>query len=197
MQYKMDPVNSATDRLYLFWSAYEEEALQLLTKWHEDPIKIRANNERSGGSGNPLYDSFLDTWGNGAFETDRVPLEAKSYFAALGFVSRWLRDQCLEVLATEPEKPKSALVDESGRPMLAANKSNKDASDKVDVLKKMFKGELVGLGKVDATTKDVAQGDDRYLHSLLRMMLIETDCFKTQLHFLEHGEVPTASGPAA
>jgi hypothetical protein len=197
MEYKMDPVNSYADRLYLFWHAYEEEANSLLEKWHNDPKRIKAANDSAGGSGNPLYDSFLDTWGNGPFESDSVPLERKSYFAALGFVSRWLRDRCLGVLATDPKNPKLAVVDESGKPMLALNKSDKDARDKVADLTNVFKGELDGLDKVDTTTEDVARGEDRYLRALRRMMLIETDCFKTQKYFLENGRVPPDSRVAA
>jgi hypothetical protein len=197
MEHKMDPVNSYTDRLYLFWHAYEDEANSLLEKWHDDPKRIKAANESSGGSGNPLYDSFLDTWGNGPFESDSVPLEKKSYFAALGYVSRWLRDRCLEVLATDPKNPKMAVVDASGKPMLALNKSDKDARDKVADLAELFKGELGGIDKVDTAAEDVARGEDRYLRALLRMMKIETDCFQTQSYFLEQGRVPPDSRPAA
>jgi len=191
---QLDPQNSHVDRLYLFWKAYEEEAISLLEKWHDDPKRIKAANDSAGGSGNPLYDSFLDTWGKGAFQTESVPLEKKSYFAALGDVSRWLRDSCLEVLATDPKKPKLAVVDASGKPMLALNKSDKDARDKVADLIKVFEGELDGLDKVDTTMEGVARGGDRYLRALLRMMLIETDCFKTQKYFLENGRVPPDSG---
>src|SRR5262245_45690757 len=92
----LDPQNSFMDRLYLFWQAYDEEA-KLLEKWHDDPRDIKRAIDMSGGSRNPLYVSFLDTWGKDKFESDG-PLAQKSYFAVLGVVSRWLRDECLAVL---------------------------------------------------------------------------------------------------
>ena len=42
--------------------------------------------------------SFLDTWGKGHFEDNRVTLDDKSYFAALGAVSVGVKADCLEVL---------------------------------------------------------------------------------------------------
>ena len=84
------------DRLYLFWQAYDEEA-KLLEKWHHDPILIKQNIDKTGGSRNLLYVSFLDTWGKDKFEND-LSVRPEKLLLALGVVSRWLRDECLAVL---------------------------------------------------------------------------------------------------
>ena len=73
---RLDPQNSFMDRLYLFWQAYDEEA-KLLEKRHYDPVQIKRAIDMSGGSRNPLYVSFLNTWGKDKFQSDRVPLDQK------------------------------------------------------------------------------------------------------------------------
>ena len=49
--------------------------------------------------------------------------------------------------------------------------------------------------KVDHCAKKTLKNcpNDVYLQALLRMMLIETGCFKTQKHFLENGTDSTES----
>ena len=61
------------------------------------PHKSRRPVGQDAVLGNVLYDSFLDTWGEDEFENN-LPLEQKTYFSALGVVSKGLRDQCTEVL---------------------------------------------------------------------------------------------------
>ena len=69
---------------------------------------------KPGGSGNLLYDSFLDTWGNDDFQNN-LPLEQKSYFSVLGVVSQELRDQCTVVLDQVLEREKFGEGTPSGR----------------------------------------------------------------------------------
>jgi hypothetical protein len=199
---RLDPQNSHVDRLYQFWQAYEKEA-KLLRNWHDDAFNILAEAQ---GSPNALYKSFLDTWGGGDFENDAVPLDRKSYFAALAVVSRWLRDECLSVLkdVLDAEKDGSFKVDlQTGKPRLRAGVSPEDADDKAkkkiyNDLLKYFDREDASLKTIDSDVKgEVSKLDppDRYLEALLRMMRIETNCFRIQIGFLKDGQVPSA--PAA
>ena len=88
----------------MFWEAYNKEFINLLKKWHNDTAQIRRPGPRRGAaaelvsSGNVLYNSFLDTWGKGNFQDPKVPLDKKSYFAALADASIEPRAKCFEVL---------------------------------------------------------------------------------------------------
>jgi hypothetical protein len=196
----VDPQNSHVDRLYQFWQAYEKEA-RLLRNWHDDAFNILAE----GQPPNALYKSFLDTWGGGDFENDAVPLDQKSYFAVLETVSRWLRDECLSVLndVLDTAKDGSFKVDEkTGKPQLRAGVSTDDADYKAknkinNDLLKYFDREHTSLETIDSDVNgEVGKLDppDRYLEALLRMMLIETNCFRIQLGFLKNGQVPSTPG---
>jgi hypothetical protein len=198
----LDPQNSFMDRLYLFWQAYDQEA-NLLEKWHDDPVQIKMAIDMSGGFRNPLYGSFLNTWGKGEFESDSVPLDQKSYFAALGFVSRWLRDECLAVLneVLDRDRDGTFMVDhQTGKPQLRAGISKKDAEDKAkkkkEELLEIFGRERgVLANKIDPVVDKEAKpatpppDDSPYLKALARMMHIETECFTFQRNFLEKGTI--------
>lgn len=198
----LDPQNSFMDRLYLFWQAYDEEA-KLLEKWHDDPREIKRIIDMSGGFRNPLYVSFLDTWGKDKFESDS-PLDRKSYFAALGVVSRWLRDECLAVLneVLDRDNDGTFKVDlQTGKPQLRAGISKNDAEEKaekkiMEELLKIFVRERHLLANeidpvVDKEAEPATPPPDNspYLKALARMMHIETECFTSQRNFLEKGTV--------
>ena len=154
----------------------------------------------SGGFRNPLYVSFLNTWGKDKFESDIVPLEQKSYFAALGVVSRWLRDECLAVLneVLDRDRDGTFKVDlQTGKPQLRAGISKKDAEDKAEkkimeeLLKIFVRERDLLVNKIDPVVEKEAEpatpppDDSPYLKSLARMMHIETECFTSQRNFLE------------
>lgn len=200
---QLNPQISFMDRLYLFWQAYDEEA-KLLEKWHRDPLLINENFDKTGGSPNPLYVSFLNTWGKDEFENNLVPLEQKSYFAALGVVSRWLRDECLAVLneVLDRDDVGAFKVDpKTGKPQLRAGISEKDAEDKAEkkimdeLLKIFFRERDVLANKIDPVVEKEAEpatpppDDSPYLKTLARMMHIETECFTSQRNFLENGTI--------
>jgi hypothetical protein len=191
----LNPQKSHLDRLFLFWQAYDKEAEDLLRRWHND-----AAQRKPGGSGNVLYESFLDTWGVDDFENN-LPLEQKSYFSALGVVSKGLRDQCTEVLDQVLEREKHGEGTPGGRykiPLqLLADGSDADskAEDTIRDILKSFSLELANLkNKIDPIVADsVKASKDPYLEALQRMMNIETKCFGIQKEFLESGNVPTES----
>jgi hypothetical protein len=190
----LNPQTSHLDRLFLFWHAYDKEAADLLQAWHLDAARARAR----GSSGNVLYDSFLDTWGNGEFENN-LPLEEKSYFSALGVVSKGLRDQCTEVLDQILERQAGGERTPGGRykvPLqLLVDRPDADSKAEVainDILRP-FDIEHTSLkDKIDPFVADEveASNHDPYLEALQRMMNIETKCFSTQKQFLETGNVP-------
>ena len=86
----------------MFWESHQKEFTDLLEKWHIDTVRLRRPDPDPKvpprTTGNVLYDLFLDTWGKDKFEDDKVPLDQKSYFAALGDVSIKVRAECLKVL---------------------------------------------------------------------------------------------------
>jgi hypothetical protein len=187
----MDPKKILWHRLFLFWEAYDLEFTLLLDKWHRDATRLRGDPPRP--SFNPLWDSFLDTWGKGGFVDDRVKLDDKSYFAALGAVSVGVKADCLRILQsilkTDSNKniifpPELAVDDET---------ANREADNELKrLLKDEFSKEFDALEKkVDPCVKkaaDESRGDE-YLLALHRMTTIETGCFEVQKHFLETGEV--------
>jgi hypothetical protein len=193
-----DPVNSHLDRLFLFWEAYDKEFTNLLKHWHDDTAQIRRPVGQVRSTGNVLYDSFLDTWGEGEFENN-LPLEQKTYFSALGVVSKGLRDQCTEVLDQVLQReaegapggrykvPLQLLID---RPTAESK-----AQDTIKDILKPFNLEHANLkDKIDPFVADaVKASNDLYLEALQRMMNIETKCFGIQKEFLESGNAPTES----
>ena len=192
----LNPQKSQVDRLFLFWQAYDREANDLLRRWHND-----AAQRKPGGSGNVLYESFLDTWGNDDFQNN-LPLEQKSYFSVLGVVSKELRDQCTVVLDQVLEREKFGEGTPGGRykiPLqLLLDRSDADtkAGNTIGDILKAFNLEHTNLkNKIDPFVADAvkAANQDLYLEALQRMMNIETKCFGIQKEFLESGNVPTES----
>jgi hypothetical protein len=186
-----DPVNVTWHRLFLFWESYEKEFINFLMDWHNDTAGKRTPGPGPARStGNVLFDSFLDTWGMGDFVDHEVPLEKKSYFAALGVPSIAVRDECLKVLKrilktqegeiTNPPEP----IDEG--------EANDAAQKELETLSKEFGDVIKTLKtKIDPCVEKAykeSNGDD-YLEALLRMMRIETRCFEVQKHFLDTGKV--------
>ena len=193
----LNPQKSHLDRLFLFWHAYDKEAFDLLQKWHRDATDETAK----GSSGNVLYDLFLDTWGNDAFEND-LPLEQKSYFSVLGVVSKELRNQCTKVLDQVLQREKHGELKPGGRyalPLqLLIDRSDAEskAEDTIRDILQPFSLELDNLkNKIDPFVADAVKtaNPDTYLEALQRMMNIETRCFDIQKKFLENGKVPTES----
>lgn len=190
-----DPVNTPWHRLFLFWEAYNKEFINLLKKWHNDTAQIRrpGPGEEPGelvSSGNVLFDSFLDTWGEGNFQDPKVPLDKKSYFAALADASIEPRAKCFEVLQDILETTK----DDFKQPLklkVSPQEANAKAQEALDRLEKRFSNEFGALhDKVDPKLKEaIGDSSDTYLKALLRMMDIETECFKVQRDFLKTGKV--------
>jgi hypothetical protein len=192
-----DPVNTPWHRLFLFWEAYNKEFINLLNKWHDDTAQIR----RPGpgplvSSGNVLYDSFLDTWGGGNFEDPNVPLDKKSYFAALAIASIEPRAKCFEVLkdileTTQPDRKEPPLINEPLKLKVSQQEANAKAQEALDQLEKRFSNEFDFLhDDVDPKLREaIGESRDTYLKALIRMMDIETECFKVQRDFLKTGTV--------
>ena len=187
----VDPKKSHLDRLFLFWHAYDEEA-KLLKDWHESTATV------SKPTGNVLYDSFLITWGDGPWNTSPSP--KNTYFQALGVVSADLRQKIRSSVLDAflvPEgtgfKFPPTLKDPSQR-----GEAEKRAKDEIASLSRAFDDpEIPGLEKVDKRAEEVRDKSrkDSYLSALVRMMNIETGCFKIQRHFLEEGEVLAEGDP--
>jgi hypothetical protein len=193
-KYNLAGIDRASDlnKLFLFWHAYDEEE-ELLREWHESTAHGSTNNE--------LLDSFLDTWGEGAWKDVETPAPwpRRTYFQALGVVSHQLRknirDNVLnEVL--EPEGDKFKLpptlkegVDPKYAESLAQNEIGK-------ILNAFNKCEILSLAQIDAYVHQTLNNNcpqDVYLNALLRMTCIETGCFEVQKHFLETGHVISES----
>ena len=189
-----DPEKTYWHRLFLFWEAYNKEFINLLKKWHNDTAQIRMPGPRRGpiSTKNVLYDSFLDTWGMGNFEDDRVELGQKSYFAALAAASIEPRAECLEVLREILETGPDGDPKEPPRLRVPPEEANAKAKEALADLEKRFSNEFDTLhNKVDPKLRELIGGSgDTYLKALLRMMEIETECFKVQRDFLETGTVP-------
>ncbi len=201
-----DPVNIPWHRLFLFWEAYNNEYINLLKKWHNDTAQLRRPPGELGSvpTGNLLYDSFLDTWGKG--QTSKTTTWS------------WVRRVTLRRLATASVKPRAACLDVlqqileiakdgDGNPMLidgvpmfidppqlkvSEQEANDKANEALQKLRIRFTTEFNTLqNKVDTNMRELIGGsDDTYLQALLRMMDIETECFKVQKNFLETGTVP-------
>jgi hypothetical protein len=189
----MDPVNIPWHRLYLFWEAYDLEFTLLLDKWHLDATRLRGSPPRP--STNPLWDSFLDTWGKGQFEDDGVKLDDKSYFAALGSVSVGVKARCLKVLQSILKTDGNGNIMFPPEPKVDEETANREADKELQRLfNDEFSKEFAALEcKVDPCVKraaDESRGDE-YLLALHRMTAIETGCFEVQQHFLKTGEVIT------
>lgn len=194
---RTDPVNSAVDRLFLLWHAYDEEEA-LLKEWHEDT----ANAQKP--TGNPLFDFFLDTWGKGLWadvRTPNIPFPQRTYFQALGVVSHQLRQQIRSNVLDQVLQPDGAgkfILPPTLKPPYdndpaAANKLAQAEIDKI--LAAFDKCEIASLKLIDQyveTTVNSTCPQDVYLNALLRMMLIETHCFEIQKQFLQTGRPQSA-----
>jgi hypothetical protein len=183
----MDP-KIPWNRLFLFWDAYDKEFEFLLEKWHSDATRLRSKR-----SHNPLWDSFLDTWGNGKFVDKDVPLGAKSYFAALGYVSVGVMNDCLKVLRSILETDRDNNIVIPPKLKVDEETANQAAEQELKRLfTQEFSKEFDALDKkVDPCVKKAADEStgDEYLLALHRMTEIETGCFKVQKHFLDKGEI--------
>jgi hypothetical protein len=185
----LDPENHAWIRLALFWHAYAEE-FKLLESWHISTERAQRP------TGNILYDSFLDTWGKGKWnevEDDSVPFEKRTYFQALGVVShqllKHLRNVLNTILVSDGDKFK---LPPELKPGIDPKDADKMAQGEIDkITTALDRCVIPGLEKADKEVKNVLDNcpKDPYLNALLRMMLIETKCFKIQRHFLEKGEI--------
>jgi hypothetical protein len=181
----VDPKKSDLAKLFLFWHAYDEEA-KLLQEWHEDTATAPKP------TGNVLFDSFLVTWGDRPWNTNPSP--KNTYFQALGVVSAHLRQKIRDSVLDEflvPEgtgfKLPPTLKDPKKR-----DQAERRAKDEIAILLDAFNDpEIPGLEKVDKEAEKVRDTSKKnfYLSALVRMMNIETGCFKIQKRFLEKGEV--------
>jgi len=183
-----DPKKYALGKLFKFWEAYDREA-KLLESWHISTASVQKP------TGNRLYDSFLDTWGKGRWsdvrKPGRVPWSKRTYFQTLGVVSHRLRERCLKVLD-------QFLVRQGGelKPQLKPGVDPADAEREAKIeVKRLLADfndpEIPSLKEIDEKVKKILAGrrarTDIYLHALLRMMLIEMDCFRTQKRWLQKG----------
>jgi hypothetical protein len=197
----LDPVNSPLDRLFVFWEAYDKEYTNLLKHWHDDTAAIRRPVGQVRSTGNVLYDSFLDTWAEGEFENN-LPLEQKTYFSAIGVVSKGLRDQCTKVLDQVLKRVPGGEATPGGRYVVPLqlvidrSAAESKAQDTIKDILKPFSLEHANLkDKIDPFVADAvnAANQDPYLEALQRMMNIETKSFGIQKEFLESGNAPTES----
>jgi len=188
-----DPENKPWHRLFIFWEAYAKEFTNLLKPWHNSAAQPQRNPH------NEFYNSFLDTWGKGNFVDASVELKDKSYFAALATASFGPLNQCLATLK------KMLKTDSNGNfiepPTLTINEdeANKMANTVLTALAMQYHEEADVLKKVDGAVKSVIGGSrdpkNPYLQALIRMMDIETNCFRRQAYFLDHGKLDP-SNPA-
>jgi hypothetical protein len=182
----------------LFWEAYDDEFITLLKKWHNDTAQLRRPGPPPGdetgpgliSTGNVLYDSFLDTWGAGNFNDPQVPLDKKSYFAALAVASVEPRTKCLELLKDILETD-GARLRQPPTLKVSQNEANAKAQAALDHLEQRFSNEFDALhDRVDPKLREaIGESSDTYLKALRRMMDIETECFKVQRDFLKTGKV--------
>lgn len=193
-----DPVNTPWHRLFLFWEAYDKEFIDFLKKWHNDTAQQRRPGPQADepgptliSTGNVLFDSFLDTWGEGKFDDPQVPLEKKSYFAALGVASIEPRKKCLQVLKDILETDRNGDLKEPLKLKVSPEQANAKAQEALAQLEQRFSIELGALkDKVDPRLREaIGKSPDTYLQALLRMMEIETGCFQVQKDFLKSGKV--------
>ena len=189
-----NPVGTAWHRLYLFWEAYDKEFKKLLMKWHNDAAQVRTpGTSTPRTTGNVLYDSFLDTWGRGNFVDDNVPLDKKSYFAALAVASIDPRAECFDTLRTIL-KTNNGAFEQPLQLTVSPEKANAEAQRALDQLFKRFDNDHSALEcRIDPKLREaIGQSPDIYLKALIRMMDIETGCFKVQRDFLQSGKVSQA-----
>jgi hypothetical protein len=185
-----DPKKYALGKLFWFWNAYDEEE-KLLESWHISTASVRQP------TGNPLYDSFLDTWGKGKWndvrKPGRVPWSKRTYFQTLGVVSHRLRERCRKVLdqflVRTGDKFKIPPELKPGvNPAVAEREAKIEAKN---LLAAFNDPEIPSLKELDEKVKKILTGrharNNIYLNALLRMMLIETDCFRIQKRFLQKG----------
>jgi hypothetical protein len=192
-----DPVRTAWHKLFLFWEAYDKEFTKLLMKWHNDAAQVRTPGTSTSPrtTGNVLYDSFLDTWGKGNFEDGKVDLDKKSYFAALAVASVEPKDECLnalcKILKTKKENGRFVGFEKPLQLTVSPEEANTEAKKALDKLTVRFSRDAHDLDeKIDPKLREaIGQSPDTYLKALLRMMDIETKCFKVQEHFLNTGEI--------
>ncbi len=193
----LEPKKYCADRIYEFWHAYHKEA-ESLADWHQDGTEMK-NDAKAGG----LLIKFGETWGDGEFENDS-DLSDKSYFAALGYVSRKLRKKCLDYLkhhrVNGDDEPvldangKPIVIDAGGEELTDPEAAQQRAKECIVYLEQIFSGELAKLDEIDNETercRDYGEerfGKDSYLPVLHRLMLIESDCFTFQRNFLRTGD---------
>jgi hypothetical protein len=187
-----DPEGTAWHKLFLFWEAYDKEFTKLLMKWHNDAAQVRTPGpkEPPRTTGNVLYDSFLDTWGKGDFEDGKVDLNKKSYFAALAVASVEPKAECLNALR-KILKTNNGGFEKPLQLKVSPQEANVEAQKALDTLKVRFHRDANDLDrKIDPKLREaIGNSPDIYLKALLRMMDIETKCFKVQDHFLQTGQI--------
>ena len=185
-----DPVHSPADRLFLVWHAYDVEE-GLLQDWHN-------STAHDGSTNNELLDFFLDTWGKGDWtivRRDPPPnFPDTAYFQALGVVSHQLRQEIRknvldEILVPEGDKFKLPPKLKDG---VTREYADKRAQAEIDKILSAFRDcEIKSLRVIDREAANQAdnncEGQNIYLHALVRMMDIETHCFVIQKNFLETG----------
>jgi hypothetical protein len=190
---RVDPEHSEWVRLFLFWHAYDEEE-KLLQDWHNSTAGV------SKPTGNVLFDSFLNTWGKGNWGDVDTPANwsQRTYFQALGVVSHQLRQEIRDNVLDKilvPEGDRFKLPPELKKGV-DPKEAERLAHDEINRIKDAFeKCEIKGLEQADECASKTVKNcpNDIYLQALLRMMLIETGCFKIQKHFLEEGTILTES----
>jgi len=185
-----DPRKTALGKLFWFWNAYDEEET-LLEAWHNDTALVRQP------SGNVLFDSFLDTWGKGKWDQvrkpGRVPWSKMTYFQTLGVVSHRLRERCRKVLDKFlVRRSRGFQIPPQLKPGVNPADAEREAGTEVKQLLAAFNDpEIPSLKEIDEKVKKILAGrrarNNLYLNALLKMMLIETDCFRIQKRFLQKG----------
>ena len=190
----LDPVGSHLDRLFMFWQCYVEEE-RLLADWHDSTA-----NYPGKPTSNPLFNSFLDSWGEGTWEDlkdENVPFEKRSYFQALGVVSRRLIEEIQAKVLKDFVVPDGKTW-RLRRDLSEVDRTNgeKLAKDEITTLLAAFDTcRIPSLKNVDKKVEDerdtekCREDSTVYLDALVRMMNIEIDCFITQAHFLKEGKV--------
>ena len=149
---------------------------------------------------NALYKSFLDRCGEGTWEDikdENVPFEKRSYFQALGVVSRRLIEEIQAKVLKDFVVPDGKTL-AIARDLSEVDRTNgeKLAKDEITTLLAAFDTcRIPSLKNVDTKVEDerdtekCREDSTVYLDALVRMMNIEIDCFITQAHFLKEGKV--------
>jgi len=181
----------------MFWESYDMEFNKLLKDWHDSTAQPRrpGPDGKPRSTGNQLYDSFLDTWGKGNFVDPKVDLSKLSYFAALATASFGPLEECLETLKKMLKTDANGKFTEPPtlKPGVTEDQANDMADRTLESLKKQYHEEADVLEKADCAVKSVIVGSrdpkNPYLQALIRMMDIETNCFKRQAYFLDYGKL--------